>query len=304
MASYHNLSLLQHENPWYESPAKVFAKLKSKVQREAMCAKDPLGNVREKHGAYFNSPRRRKQSTWLPEELKENHKIGSYRDEAEALTLSPISSPQKRLRYPYSDFSCNPVVEMPLMTDKGHPQTPTKRTLLESTNVFHPLVSGFTGTSRTPVKKQPVQDSCGGWMSEEDCAPHEKLMSPDKMFSPVRNRLRKRKWGQQEMNKVSSSTKEVCNEVINQLQERKSSAASSEDGTHYNMLAEDVGTVRGCSLPAEHQMMTHEPVFAQPRSLAQTRERLLQLWTQWNSFSCVICTGDKLTLCLWLCCFE
>ncbi|XP_062296862.1 mis18-binding protein 1 [Scomber scombrus] len=276
MASYHNLSLLQHQNPRYESPAKVFAKLKSKVQREAICAKDPLCNVGENHGAYFGSPRRRKQSTWLPEVLKENHKIGCYRDEAEALTLSPISSPQKSLGYSYSDFSCKPVVEMPLMTDKGHvpqsrnQQTPTKRALFESTNVFHPLVSGFTGTSRSPVKKEPVENSCGGWMSEEDCAPLEKLMSPEKMFSPVRNRLRKRKWGQQEMNKVSSSTKEVCNEVINQPQERKSSAAFSEDGTHYNILAEDLGTVRGYSLPAEHQM-NHEPMFAQPRSSALTR---------------------------------
>lgn len=277
MASFLNLS--QHVNTRYESPAKVFAKLKSKVQREAkegICTgRDPLFNVREKHGADFNSPRRRTESTWMPDELKENQRFGSYRNEAEALTLSPITSPQKSIGYSYF----KPVVELPPVTDMGHAlqsrnqHSPTKRAFLESTDVFHPLVNGFTGTSRTPVKKLPVEKGCGNWMSEEECAPLEKVMSPGKMFSPMRKSLRKRKWGQQEMNKVSSSTKEVCNEVISQRRARKSSTALSEDGTHNNICAEDLGTVRGCSLLAEQSEMnqiTHEPTFAQPRSIAQT----------------------------------
>lgn len=283
MASYH--SILQHSNSQFESPAKVFAKLKSKVtlQREAVGAtegiftgRDPSCNVREKHGALFMSPKRR---TERPGELKENPRIGSYRDEAEALTLSPISSPQKSLGYSYSDFSCKPVVEIPHMTDIGHvlqsrnPHTPTKRAYLESTAVFHPLVNGFSGTSRTPVRKHPVDKSCNRWVSEEECAPLENLISPGKMI----NLMRKRKWGQQEMNKVSSSTKEVCNKVISQPKERKCSAAFSEYDTHNNICTEDLGTVRGCSFPAERSEVNqtlHEPMFVQPRPIVQKRERL------------------------------
>lgn len=247
MTSYHNMSVVQHQNTRFESPAKVFAKLKSKVQREAILANDPLCNVRKKHGADFNSPRKRTESTGMPDELKENHKFGSYINEAEALTLSPISSPQKNLGYLCSDLSSKP--------DKGNglqsrtQQTPTKRALLEGTDVFHPLVSGFTGTSRTPVKKQRIENSCADWMPEEDCAHVEKPMSPRKMFSPISKSVRKRKLIQEEKNKVSSSTKEVCMKVISQPQERKCSAALSEDDTHDNILAGDVGTIRGCSLP-------------------------------------------------------
>ncbi|KAM7403080.1 hypothetical protein PAMA_003825 [Pampus argenteus] len=261
MESFHHLS--QHANTRFESPAKVFAKLKSKVtlQREVICEKGIFnGAGRDKHGADFHSPRRRTDSTWMPEELKENHRPAYHRSEAEALTLSPISSPQKNLGYSYSDFSCNPVVEIPHVTDVRHPlqsrnhHTPTKRAFLESTSVFHPQASAFH------ARTQPGERHCGGWMSEEGCAPLEKLL-----FSPTRNR--KRKWTQQEM-KVSSSTKEVCRK------ERESSYAFTEDDTHNNMCVEDLDPVRGCSVPAERSEMnriTHEAVFARPTSTAVKR---------------------------------
>ncbi|XP_040915887.1 mis18-binding protein 1 isoform X2 [Toxotes jaculatrix] len=291
MSSYHHL--LQQTKPRFESPAKVFAKLKAKVQREAMCARDPYCNVREKHGADFNSPRKRTESTWMNEEPTENHRFGSYRSEVQALTLSPISTPQKTLGYSL-DISSKPAEEMPPLSEMGHAflsryrHTPTTRAFLESTAVSHPLCQvnreeirtkppqirddGFKVTSRTPVKIQPVENDCVRAVFEEDYAPLGKPMSPAKMFSPMRKRLRKRKWEQQEFNKVSSSTKEVNSEVVSQPKERKTSTAFSEDNGHNKTCIEDLGHIIG--LPADQSEMNplnHDPVFPPPRSATEKR---------------------------------
>lgn len=277
MASYQHL--LQHTKPRFESPAKVFAKLKSRVQREGMCARDegafkgkgPLCSVREQHGAESKSPRKRAESTWMTDELKENHRFGSYRNEAQALTLSPISSPQKTFGCSYADISSKPVEEMPPVC------TPRKGAFLESTAVSYPLslvnrqhteppqirdLDVFKVTGRTPAKVQPV---------EKDCAPLDKLTSPAYMFSPMRKRLRKRKWEPLEFNKVSSSTKEVSCEALRQPQERKTS--TSEDDTHNNTSTEDLGHVRGFSAG----QVTRDTVFPLPRSTAKKGEMLLLL---------------------------
>ncbi|XP_073338867.1 mis18-binding protein 1 isoform X3 [Pagrus major] len=281
MASYRHLS--QHTKPRFESPAKVFAKLKSRVQREAMCAnegvftgKDPLCNVRDKHGAEFKSPRKRAESTWITDELKENHRFGSYRNEVHAMTISPISSPQKTFSYSLSNIGHKPAEEISL-TERGHGCTPRQRAFLESTAVSQPHflvrqqihteppqirdLGGFSVTSRTPVKMQPVENSC---VFEEECAP---LMSPVHMFSPMR--LRKRKW---EPLGCNNSTREVSSEVISQPRGRKPSRVYSEDDTYNNTCMEDLGHVRRLSVDQpEMNQVTCEPVFKPPRSIAKKR---------------------------------
>lgn len=306
MASYHNL--LQNTKQQFESPAKVFAKLKSKVQREAMCAKegvfldkDPQCNVniRDKHGADFNSPRKKADDIWKTDGLKDNHIFGSYRDEVQAVTLSPISSPQKTFRYRYL-FSDNgskhekmlPVTETGHAFISSHGHSLTKRTFLESTALSPPTsvvnrqqilteptqirdLDGFK-VNTTPVKIRPV--NCVGGVFEEECAPHDKLISPAKVYSPMKKRLRKRKWDQ-DLNKVSSSTNGINAEVVSQSQERKTSPVLSDDDSHNNTGMEDLGGVRG--FPAgrsEMNQFSHEHMFPPPRCTAEKREIPLLLF--------------------------
>ena len=281
--------VLQHTKPRYESPAKVFAKLKSKVQREAMCRNEPLCNVAERHGAAFYSPRKRPESFWTYEEPKENQRFGSYRDDVKVLTLSPISTPKKIFGYQCS-YTKEPVEEIPAAAEMGHVflsrngHTPTKRAPLESTAVSHPQspvnreqiheepplirnLDHFNVASRTPVKKQPVASDSVRGAFDGDHAPLDRQMSPAKVFSPPR----KRKWEQEGMNKVSSSsssTKEVNTEVISQPQERKTSTA----------IREDSGDVRW--FPAERSetnQLTHRPALPPLRAVIEKRELLLLL---------------------------
>ncbi|XP_035530475.1 mis18-binding protein 1 [Morone saxatilis] len=285
MASYHRL--LQHTTPRFESPAKVFAKLKSKVQREGMCATegaagaaaDPLCNVREKH--VVKSPRRRTESTWMTEEHKENQRVGSYRNEAQALTLSPISSPQKTFGYSYSDMSSRPAEEMPPVTGRGRGCTPRKGAFLESTAVSYPLsqtrkqihtgpphirdLDGFKVTSKTPVKIQPAENDSVRHVFEEECAP---LMSSASVFSPMRKRLRKRKWEPWGFNDVSSSTRELSD----QTRERKTCSAFREDDAHNNTYMGDVDHGRGFSADwSDTNQFSHEPTFPPPKSIGKKR---------------------------------
>ncbi|XP_034418916.1 mis18-binding protein 1 [Cyclopterus lumpus] len=276
MASYH--TLLHRTTPPFESPAKVFAKLKLKVQRKGICADSPLTgndslcNVRDKHGAAVLSPRKRAENTWMTEELTGNQRSATYHNEAQAWTLSPISSPQKI--FGYSDIISKHVEEMPPVIERGHGRTPRKRAFLESTAVAHPSSqvnrkqirtespqirdsSGFKVISRTPVKVQPVEEDFESSVFMEGCAP---LMSSAFMFSPMRTRL-KRQCEQQEFNKVTSSTKEVCNGS-----RRKPSRAFSGDTS---TCVEGLGHVRGLSAdPSEVNQFTHNPVFPTLRAPA------------------------------------
>ncbi|XP_076605405.1 mis18-binding protein 1 isoform X2 [Chaetodon auriga] len=285
MASYHHL--LQHAKPRLESPAKVFAKLKSKVQKEGMCAndrivtsRDPQCNVGEKHGD-FKSPRSRAESTWMTGEFKENQRFGSYHNEARALTLSPISSPQKT--YGYSDINNKPVEEMLPVAETGHGCTPRRGAFLDSTAVPRPLspisrhqihtepphigdFDSFVVTSRTPVKTQLVENDCVMSVFEEECAPR---MSAAYNFSPMRKRLRKRKWEPRGFNNVISSIKEINGEALSQPKGRR---PSSEDDTHNNTCVDDLSHVRGFSAGcSEMSQFTHEPMFPPPRPSAKKR---------------------------------
>ncbi|XP_062413306.1 mis18-binding protein 1 [Pungitius pungitius] len=280
MASYHHL--FREKTPRFESPAKVFAKLKSKVQREETCAEKETfrGNdprCRDKHVSVFTSPMKRAESTRITDEFKESRRCDSYRNEAQALTLSPISSPQKTFRH--SEMVRKEVEEMRPVIGTCHGCTPRKRAFLESTAVSHlsSVVSrkpintqspqtrdpgGFTVTCRTPVKVQPEESDFESSVFLEGCAPLDKLKSPAFVFSPVRKRL-KRNWELQELNKV------VSNEPRSQPQERKTSSASNGDN---NTCTESLGRVRGSSAdPSEGNQFTHKPVFLSPRSIATNR---------------------------------
>ncbi|XP_033981910.1 mis18-binding protein 1-like isoform X1 [Trematomus bernacchii] len=261
MASYQHIS--KHTNPQFESPARVFAKLKSKVREENPSAnqwtfpgKEPLSGIREKHGGVFKSPRKRSESTWMTEQFKENKRSSSYRDEAEALTLSPISSPQKGFGYWFSDINSERVEEVPL---GGHGCTPRKRAFLESTALsIRPPIhtepaqirdsAGFHGFSRTSVKRQPLEHDFVNSVFGEGYPPVDKRMPPPFMLSPTINRLRKRTWEPQEFDKVSS-----CRKVSNES---------------HPQPGEDVGNVRGFSADqSEMDQFTHEPVVSDPQSL-------------------------------------
>ncbi|XP_020500911.2 mis18-binding protein 1 [Labrus bergylta] len=249
----YNHHVLQHAKPRFESPAKVFAKLKFKVQREEICAKDGILSETATESLYgekqFLSPRKRTESTWLTNELKENQRVCSYRDEAQVLTLSPIPSPQKACGDSFLDIRSNPVEEMP--TWLGY--TPRKRPFLESTAVSHPFslcsrttqshlekpptrhAGGFMVTgSRTPVKMHPEEKDRVRGVFVEECAP---LQSQGSMFSPLRKRLRKRTLEHQDFNKVSD-------EVFSQPhhQQRKTFSPLSEDDS--NACMEDFSDAR------------------------------------------------------------
>ncbi|KAL3049217.1 hypothetical protein OYC64_008649 [Pagothenia borchgrevinki] len=261
MASYQHIS--KHTNPQFESPARVFAKLKSKVREENPSAnqwtfpgKEPLSGIREKHGGVFKSPRKRSESTWMTEQFKENKRSSSYRDEAQALTLSPILSPQKGFGYWFSDINSERVEEVPL---GGHGCTPRKRAFLESTALsIRPPIhtepaqirdsAGFHGFSRTSVKRQPLEHDFVNSVFGEGYPPVDKRMPPPFMLSPTINRLRKRTWEPQEFDKVSS-----CRKVSNES---------------HPQPGEDVGNVRGFSADqSEMDQFTHEPVVSDPQSL-------------------------------------
>ncbi|XP_026182932.1 mis18-binding protein 1 isoform X3 [Mastacembelus armatus] len=244
MASY---QCFLNAKPRHESPAKVFAKLKSKVQREAMCAKagvftdnEPQCNPREKLGADFKPLRTATKLSCTADYGKENRAFGV---EAQALTLSPMSSPQKTFRYSLADVRSKPADQTPLVTEMGHPvisrigHTPTKKPP-QSRDLI----------SRTPVKMQ---------MAEEESAPLHKLMSPAKMSSPITNRSRKRTWDELGFNTPSIRTKEANAEAIDQPRERRTSAFFTDP---HKTCFENSGDTRG--LPAD---------LSAPRSISEQR---------------------------------
>lgn len=273
MASYQNL--LQHTNSRLESPAKVFAKLKYNVTRQKMCeddgiytSKDPLSIAKDKHGAEFKSPRKRTGSNRTIDELNENRYLGSG-IEATALTISPLSSPQKSCRYVYSENRGKPAEEMPPFAERGHGCIPKMATSRESASMSHPLflmnrkdiykeppqtrdADGSNGTNSTPLKHLFVGNNC---TLEKDSA----LMSSVSMFSPMRTR-KGEPW---EFDKVSSSTKEVGS---GQPRARKTPCAFNEGETQNNTFIEERGFPAG---QLEMNQLTREPMFSVPKSAAK-----------------------------------
>ncbi|XP_054652619.1 mis18-binding protein 1 isoform X2 [Dunckerocampus dactyliophorus] len=242
----------RHSSARFESPAKVFAKMKSKVQREAMCAneggfigKDQTFGVREEeHGEDFSLPRRITEGIWEANDLKQNHRVGQLK----ALTLSPIKSPRK----------CYSAVEIPHMTNAGNGFQSTNGHLMESTAVFHSHLKAdqcstrdlavCNGTTRTPVKKH-VDISFGrlkGFAPLDASVPQDTTY-----FSPTRKKLKKRKLVEQEMDKASRST----------------NARADQENDNSNM--EDLQSEE--EYPFATNRDTCEPVHAHPKYARMTR---------------------------------
>ncbi|RVE57230.1 hypothetical protein OJAV_G00214380 [Oryzias javanicus] len=235
MASYH---LLQRSYSNFESPAKVFAQLKSKVQKEAKSTKmgkNGACRVREEFRPVFHSPK--KTNFWMTGESTDTRGFDSDLNEANALTLSPITSPQKTFDCPRSD-------------DKLLDETPTlefarplkDHLFLESTAVSHPMSSvsrclavergrPIRGSDRSPVK------AAGRDAPENRRAPLVIGCSPNALFSPMRNR--KRKLEQHEFGKTIGVKEETKKDK--HLQMDGKSSASGKDVNH-RMTA---GGVRG-----------------------------------------------------------
>ncbi|KAM9433554.1 mis18-binding protein 1 [Salvelinus alpinus] len=101
-----------------ESPAKVFARMKARVQAEIIPVENertktpnPVREkhvrekrIQEEHGGVMSSPRKRHQH-WVNYEQKETEDL-EFTYEAEALTLSPFQSPSKGLTH--SHFMVHP----------------------------------------------------------------------------------------------------------------------------------------------------------------------------------------------------
>ncbi|XP_028293965.1 mis18-binding protein 1 isoform X2 [Gouania willdenowi] len=239
MASQHYL--LKQTTQQFSSPSKVFARLKSKVQRGETCVVEAA----EKPGADFSSPRKHNGNAWMSEELWDNQRVGSYYTEVEPLTLSPISSPQKRCRY-----SDKTVLDVSLGTGGG--QTHTGRGLLESTALSQP--SSWVNTiqtrkdppqirdmsSRTPVKTQ---------MTDRDRDRSVFVDQPDNVFSPIRSRLRKRKHNPPAFYRAFGMTGW-------ETKERKSSAPSGNDSYYKSSVMDPVK-----QLPVDQSKVTNEPMI-------------------------------------------
>lgn len=203
MATYQNI--FQQTSSRAESPAKVFAKLKSKVGREASCGKDGvytrkdlLGKVKEKHGAEFMSPRKRTNPHWTPDELDENRGFG-FVCEAQALTISPMSSPQRNFGYSHEDWSSKLAEDA--VGERRHGCTPRKGGFLESSvrsQPFHiasrtqslaeaaQVRDGFDVIHRT--QQQKIQAAENEFLQEVRVP----LTASPSVFSPMRSKLRKR----------------------------------------------------------------------------------------------------------------
>ncbi|KAM9708170.1 mis18-binding protein 1 isoform 2-T2 [Menidia menidia] len=267
MAAY---DLSRRANPSFQSPAKVFAKMKSKVQKEATCgkevfiaSKDPLCEVRGKQEAA-----KRAANIWTHTELKENRRLGSYADEAQALTLSPISSPRKTFDYTCSDISSKPLDVTSPGGESMCGGTPGGRAVLQSTAVDHPLClvsrdqtrvvdpGGFHVSSRTPVNLPPLQNYRKDDSEFVLLNKHKPLVAS--VHTPMRNRLRKRKWEQQEVRRPSGHTP-GSKEDQSPAQEREAPALMEAYG-HNNTPG------RGVVKSADPCERLHQPMFSPPGS--------------------------------------
>lgn len=274
MASYQHL--WQYSNPQFQSPAKVFARLKSKVQREGVYAnngiatrKDPPVNVKGNHGAEFMSPRKTRKSARMEDDLTDSHGFGS-RDEAKALTISPIRSPQKN--FGCCNLRSRLAEDEPLVPGGRRECNPRQGAFLESTSLHQAQflvnkmqiheestrtgdVAGFNASNKTPVK------SVGHY-----CMFKKEQISPSSVFSPIKNRLRKRKFDPWDY--VSSSTK-IHNVTRSQSQENKCADSRGEGCVVMENLVHRPGFSAGIRPDTSH--FPQGPIIS-PMTMAVRRE--------------------------------
>lgn len=251
-----------HQRALFESPAKIFAKLKSRVQREA--ADDVFGDECGAAGLH-GAPRTPKRKTTKDSGLQEMFGNG----EVTALTLSPISSPAKH-------NGCGPEDEQLPCMEKEHllklHRSPKQRLFMESTAVCD-------STTQPPhMDVFLVSEKLAECL--DHCDPVD-LGDTATVFSPVRNGLRKRKLDEQLMNKANNVLS-VMDYVHCQEKERKLSRAFSEDGhctklRNVNPVASKHNSqsdVKGCDVEKVPQLpATPAKIFAYLKEMENQRDQ-------------------------------
>ncbi|XP_072313541.1 mis18-binding protein 1 [Eucyclogobius newberryi] len=257
MASYHQI---QHNSRApFESPAKIFAKLKSKLKQRPSVEdfSDEDCRAAEIHGGQFTPNRRTERHS---KDFSPLQALGS--GEVTAVTLSPISSPPKRLQ-------CRTDRE-PLF---NHARMPRRTPLMESTALCN------TSASRSHTEAfHPRTGDAGGFVVcgpgdvENAGPPH--FISPNSVFSPMRKRLRKRKSDDQLLNKSDLD----C--VRYPAKERKISPAFREDVTstrNVEPFPRDITVTpehNGCAAETLPQsLMTPAKMFAYLKERESQREQ-------------------------------
>lgn len=250
----------------------MFTKLKSKVRRET-CANERIYTThdRGKHGAEFRSA----DSSTLMGEPKENQRYGSI--DTQPLTLSPIASHQATFEYSSSGVGSKPAEMLSPRGGRGHGREPRK----EAAEAFQP----HCPVSRKQVQAFPIGDVGGFRVADESLVNTQPLGAPASVFTPIRNRLRKRKW---DLTIVSGRMKEGGRDVTCQPQERRTSTPFGLDDNHNNTCVEGALHVGGVS--AGHAEVNH---FPPPPSAAKKRE--IRLFSVPQQHPCLLSSSADLS---------
>lgn len=200
-------------SPHYQSPAKVFARLKSKVQQEGARADNGVAprnhspcSVHGNYGGQLGSLRKTTNGARMEGDLPDSRGFG-YRDEAKALTISPIPSPQK-------NFGCwnlrsSLAKDQPLVPGRGREYKPSQGAFLQSAAL--PQAQFLDNRKQIHEESPRIRDAASA------------------AFSPIKSRLRKRKCEPWDFSDVSSST-EIHNDSQSPQNENIPSAGSSGEG--------------------------------------------------------------------------
>ncbi|XP_049595372.1 mis18-binding protein 1 isoform X2 [Syngnathus scovelli] len=230
MASYQ--CALQCPHTLYQSPAKVFAKLKKKIQdgEQTTCG---IGQYATQMTTGWSG----RDNFWDSNELQ--HKFG----EEEALTISPLKSPQKSDGYSYA-------MERPYTTNALHRFKSPMGRFLEST--YEPRVCTDPRSTRDP--RQIFDKNLENQISPTDsCTPSVSS------FSPARKKLRKRK--AEEINKIccdANVTSEIEDDNI--------------DKVGYHCTPKKTREMESCSVSLE-RLMSPAKIFAFMKERVTRRER-------------------------------
>ena len=176
-----------------ESPAKIFAKLKSKVRRE--CEGDVIDNE------FYGGPRSRKRKAFGEDEIQ--HEMFSNNSEVTAITLSPISSPEKLTRYRPEDEPEEEVLRL----------APRLNAFMESTS----LSNMSTTTQRCRVGDFNFPDSKGR------CEPAESVFLP--------KTRQRRRLEEQFLNKANTLKSDT--DYVKCQEKRWKSVRTCSEGDHY-----------------------------------------------------------------------
>ncbi|XP_061156638.1 mis18-binding protein 1 isoform X2 [Syngnathus typhle] len=230
MASYQ--CALQCPHTLYQSPAKVFAKLKKKVQdgEQTTCG---VGQYATQMTTGWSG----RDHFWDLNELQ--HKFG----EEEALTISPIKSPQKSDGYSYA-------MELPDTTNALHRFKSPMGRFLEST--YEPRVCTDPHSTRDP--RQIIDKNVANEIS-----PTDSCMPSVSSFSPARKKLRKRK--AEETNMIfcdANVTSEIEDDSIDTVGHRCTPKKTSE--------------MESCRVSLE-RLMSPAKIFAFMKEKVSRRER-------------------------------